>query len=405
MYLPMRIGGVKTRLVIDTGAAITILSSRIYNKIPVSQRPLLERPGDLPRLEVADKGLLEVEGRATFAFKLEGEWFHWNMLVADIADDGLLGLDFLHANNYVLGAEVGLSLNGKRVHCAFQDSPLYAARVTLKSDITLPGNSQLIAEGVADVSGLRSEFGVIGPIPGEALGNGIMVGNAVIDFRNPDTGLPVRLLNLSSEDISLRKGTRVGYLHEAEEIVCFDSDESEKCETKVPLQVNRVAGTKRKVQHLAEPLRDLYEKSSKGLDSEERGKLLALLLKHDSLFAKSPEDLGRTTVLKHSIDTGNATPVKQPPRRPPRAFMGEEEDIIKSQLASGVVRESTSPWASPMVYVRKKDGSTRPCVDYRRLNEFTKKDAYPLPRIDDFRLFRRGESVFYSGLAVRLLAN
>ena len=394
MYLPMRIGGVKTRLVIDTGAAITILSSRIYNKIPVSQRPLLERPGDLPRLEVADKGLLEVEGRATFAFKLEGEWFHWNMLVADIADDGLLGLDFLHANNYVLGAEVGLSLNGKRVHCAFQDSPLYAARVTLKSDITLPGNSQLIADGVADVSGLRSEFGVIGPIPGEALGNGIMVGNAVIDFRNPDTGLPVRLLNLSSEDISLRKGTRVAYLHEAEEIVCFDSDESEKCETKVPLQVNRVAGTKRKVQHLAEPIRDLYEKSSKGLDSEERGKLLALLLKHDSLFAKSPEDLGRTMVLKHSIDTGNATPVKQPPRRPPRAFMGEEEDIIKSQLASGVVRESTSPWASPMVYVRKKDGSTRPCVDYRRLNELTKKDAYPLPRIDDCLDCLGGASLF-----------
>ena len=69
MYLPMRLGGVKTRFEIDIGVAITILSSKIYNTIPVSLRPLLERPGDLPRLQVADKGLLEVDGTATFRFK------------------------------------------------------------------------------------------------------------------------------------------------------------------------------------------------------------------------------------------------------------------------------------------------------------------------------------------------
>ena len=48
-----------------------------------------------------------------------------------------------------------------------------------------------------------------------------------------------------------------------------------------------------------------------------------------------------------------------------------------------MIRESASPWASPMVYVLKKDGSFRPCVDYRKLNEVTLKDAYPLPRMND----------------------
>ena len=55
---------------------------------------------------------------------------------------------------------------------------------------------------------------------------------------------------------------------------------------------------------------------------------------------------------------------------------------LKSMIDHGVVQLSSSPWASPVVLVKKKDGSTRFCVDYRRLNEVTRKDAYPLSRID-----------------------
>lgn len=58
-------------------------------------------------------------------------------------------------------------------------------------------------------------------------------------------------------------------------------------------------------------------------------------------------------------------------------------DNLKQMLAGGIVRPSCSPWAAPVVLVKKKQGGLRFCVDYRKLNDVTRKDAYPLPRIDD----------------------
>ncbi|BHF65296.1 hypothetical protein SprV_0200830600 [Sparganum proliferum] len=107
-----------------------------------------------------------------------------------------------------------------------------------------------------------------------------------------------------------------------------------------------------------------------------------LIFQNSAAFAWDGEPLGRTNVLQHTIDTGSARPIRQPPRRVPVHFQKQLEQTIKDMLDKHVIRPSSSPWASPIVLVKKKDGSVRLCVDYRKLNAVTVKDSFPLPRID-----------------------
>ncbi|GFY06605.1 retrovirus-related Pol polyprotein from transposon 17.6 [Trichonephila clavipes] len=87
--------------------------------------------------------------------------------------------------------------------------------------------------------------------------------------------------------------------------------------------------------------------------------------------------------MKHRIDTGEYPPIKQHPRRLQFAKQEEVQKLIKDMKNSDVIEPLSSPWVPSIVLVRKKDGSTRFCAEYRQLNDVTKNDSYPLPRIDD----------------------
>ena len=115
----------------------------------------------------------------------------------------------------------------------------------------------------------------------------------------------------------------------------------------------------------------------------ERSRITDCLVKFQDTFSKHEFDFGLTSLIEHEIDVGNSKPIKHPPRRVPVAFATEGENVIKQLEQQGVIRKSSSPWVSPICLVRKRSGKIRPCVDYRRLNAVTIKDAFPLPRIND----------------------
>ena len=130
-------------------------------------------------------------------------------------------------------------------------------------------------------------------------------------------------------------------------------------------------------------LKGLYESACTERTDAEKDRIAQTLTDFQDTFSKNEFVLGLTNLTEHTIDVGQHPPIKQAPRRVPVAFASEEENIIKQLEDQGVIRKSTSPWASPICLVRKRSGKIRPCVDYRRLNEVTVKDAFPLPRIND----------------------
>ena len=93
--------------------------------------------------------------------------------------------------------------------------------------------------------------------------------------------------------------------------------------------------------------------------------------------------LGRVDCMEHEIDTGNAEPINQRQYRTPIAKRETMLREAEKMLVAGVVKPSTSPWNSPVVLVAKPNGETRFAIDFRRVNAVTKKQSYPVPRIDD----------------------
>ena len=112
-----------------------------------------------------------------------------------------------------------------------------------------------------------------------------------------------------------------------------------------------------------------------------------LLQEYKDLFRCTP---GVTNLSHHHIPT-TGNPIRIPPQKIPTHYKKEGEDQIQQMLRKGVI---SSPWMAPAIFVRKKSGEIRLCVDYRELNKKTQKDAYPLPLPDEVQDKLAGATVF-----------
>ena len=291
----------------------------------------------------------------------------WGFIVAEIGDDeGILGNDFAMAHELTVRpcegavylpdhAETGRGHLGERLPCTVR----VVTEVRTITEETLAvravGPTTLAPHAVSQVR-------VIVPTPRAR-------GTVMVDRGPGPLGLcPVRGI------VEVEQASNIWLANPGSQPIQLDGDEVVALAECVLAEPGASAGSDPDVR---DEVNRLVERASPHLTSEECRQLQMAMAARKHLFAKGKGDLGRTDIVQHRIHTGDQPAIKQRVRCYPAARREEEWQLVEDMLAIGIIQESNSAWSSPTVLVKKKDGTTRFCIDYQRLNQATKVDAYP----------------------------
>ena len=386
LYIASSVYDLNVDFLIDTGSTLTVLRSDMFLRIPLCSRPSLSPKEG--QIKLANGEFLEPLGEVSLPIRFGEQVISHSVVVADIEAQGIMGMDILRKHGGILDVSEGILAMGPYRHRCFvrgiETESIY--RVMLSDTVVLPPHSEMIVTGQCKESPCCVSA-IVEPSE-RLLKKDLLLAKAVVDLSCLD--FPVRILNPAENQKVLYKGTILGVCEPVTEVIDSVQDESSVIE-----KIN--SATLSYNAEVPEHLRNVWENTKPLLSTSQQALLKDHLLKFQSVFAKFKEGFGLTKVVKHRIDTGNAFPIKQNPRRIPPSLRASAENEVQKMLTAGIIEASNSPWASPVVLVRKKDNSLRFCVDYRKLNSVTTKDSYPIPRIDD-SLDLLGEAQWFSTL-------
>ena len=356
------LGQTNVQFVLDSGAGVSVVDYRVVEELYGDR--IQKDGGAAP---IGANGLpLHVVGKIQLPVKLgcfqQDQVF---IVVRNLSVECLLGADFLVHSEAILDCKVGkLSLKGTEVPITMgtgRSSPdTTAMPVQVSETIEIPARSvmliQATVQGGPSVTSVQE--GLLEPSYPSNFPKHVIVARSLSEIRQNQT-IFAQVVNISPDTVTLYKGMRFGEF--------------------TPRQLVHI------VDELQEPdisprttEKPEFDLTQSDLSEAEKAQLAELITEFSDLFT-SP--LGCTSVVQHEIVT-EGRPIRQPVRRVPAALQEVVETEVRNMLQLGVVRPSHSPWSSPIVMVRKKDGSWRFCVDFRKLNAVTHRDAYPLPRID-----------------------
>lgn len=250
------------------------------------------------------------------------------------------------------------------------------ARLASRRPVTVPGNREVLLNCKARKGPCgRSYEALMEPLPTR---DGLLVARSLVNVNNGQ--MQVRVRNISNTQMTLYPYQRLGELVTLN--VCEVFDDCPDLQL-VPNEASGVPVNAVEAGSVNANPPPQFDLEGVQLSAEQKEKLATLLTTHQSVFSQHEEDYGCTETILHEIPTGDAAPIRQRYRQIPPNLYGEVKALIKRMLDADIIKPSSSPWSSPIVLVRKKDGSIRFCVDYRQLNQVTRKDSYPLPRVEE----------------------
>ncbi|KMQ89703.1 hypothetical protein RF55_10637 [Lasius niger] len=384
--VPVKVGGQYFRGLIDSGATVNIVSSYVLSQVKdkrsLNHRPIQVRAVTGVIIQMKDIVECEVllgERAYTVRFFVAQEALSTNF-------DIILGLEFLTKYRFVIDCEKGALINKEISLNWRKDETEYCGCVqavgetqarageTLQTITMRPYSLGLVEVAVPEVMPVGSE--VLVEPNRELMFDKCLVARSISSVLEGQVCL-VQLLNYTGEEIRLNRRTQVAVMlpvvleEKMEEVSALEQEE-------------RQDGDRNEVEDL-----DLEH-----LEGEQKDKLKELLTRYGEIFTKDLVKLGECDVINHRIRLTDDVPVRQKPYRVPYHLKPEMKTQIQTLLRAGILVPSTTPYAAPVLLVKKADGSYRLVADLRKLNAKTIPDNYPLPDMQEMINLLAGAKFF-----------
>lgn len=357
--LRVSIDGIAIYALIDTGAAISIMREDLRQRLHK-----VLTPPDSTSLRGADGHLISSLGMCGARIALEDKKTFVLFTVIQTCPHALiLGWDFLSAH----AALIDCATENIELDVSSPDEPQPVVLKLCSVETCRIPPLLAVPVKVSSNSPLVDGDYIVSPSMDVLFTKQLSVAHSIVSVLNGSTSLWV--VNISQNPQLLASGTSLAITSPL-----FSGT----------LSVNAV--DQQHDRPGSPPISDLNKITAmidSGLDTTRKHQIQNLLLRYRDVFDLGSRPLGRTTAIKHQINTGTHPPLHRSPYRVSRSERRIIQTEVDKMIAQDIVQPSSSPWSSPVVLVKKKDGSWRFCVDYRQLNKITKRDVYPLPRIDD----------------------
>ena len=336
--------------------------------------------------------LIDVLGQVELPVKLSGLiLYHTFSIIPNLYTNAILGHDFLLQNDAQIDFKRGLLTlkDGITSVAMITKQPSGNPVLVQKETIIAPYTQCVIPVHIPKLS--QGCDSVIQPNPVLAKQFNLLGSKCVVNAQKSTT-VPYLLMNPTTESVVLSANFQLATAYPVEDVKAYDAQEPctqdrqyNSTAPTSPFTTSTVAAAEKintkQLRETAETLGISFEQST--LTADQQNRLLELIGAYRDVFATADDQLGRCDIFPHTIDTGNAKPITQRFYRQTPLIRDETNRQIKSMLEKNIIKPSNTIWTSPVVLVKKANGSYRFAIDYRQLNKVTKPLNFPLPRIDD----------------------